>query len=135
MICEWCRTAFTPRRGGTPQIFCRAACRHAYHKAARQQCECEIAAGRLTVDAIRNGPAAAYTLAEGDEQPSSLRDIGPRDAAFPDEQARFLVAVPIYTIEALVGCGFLRPADQDELAAIMAALKRLGRAPDILRVT
>jgi hypothetical protein len=91
--------------------------------------------GRLTVEAIRNGVAAAYTLAEHDEQPSPLRDIRSRDAAFPDAQARFLVAVPIYTIEALVGCGFLRPADQDELTAIMAALRRLGREPDILRVT
>ncbi len=45
------------------------------------------------------------------------------------------MAVPIYTIEALVGCGFLRVADQDELVAIMAALKRLGREPDIVRVT
>jgi hypothetical protein len=73
MKCRWCATAFAPRWGGSPQTFCRAACRHSYHKAARQQCEREIAAGRLTVEAIRNGPAAAYTLAERDEQPSLLR--------------------------------------------------------------
>jgi hypothetical protein len=135
MNCRWCGAAFAPRRGGSPQNFCRAACRHAYHKAARQQCEREIAAGRLTVEAIRNGAATACTLAERDEQPSPLRDRGQRDAVVPDVLARFLVAVPISTIDALVGCGFLRSADQDELAAIMTALRRIGREPDILRVT
>jgi hypothetical protein len=79
MNCRWCGADFAPRRGGSPQTFCCAACRHGYHKAARLQCEREIAAGRLTVEAIRNGAAAAYTLAERDEQPSPLRDIGPRD--------------------------------------------------------
>jgi hypothetical protein len=135
MNCRWCSGAFAPRRGGSPQTFCRAACRHAYHKAARQQCEREITAGRLTVEAIRNGAAEAYTLAERDEQPSPLRDRGQRDAVVPDVVARFLVAVPLHTVAAMVGCGFLRPADRDELLAIMMAMRRIGREPDILRVT
>jgi hypothetical protein len=135
MNCRWCGTAFAPRRGGSPQTFCRAACRHAYHKAARQQCEREIAAGWLTVEAIRNGAAAAYTLSERDEQPSPLRDIGPRDAAFPDAQARFVVEIPVATIQGRVGLRWLRADQQNDLGAIMTALRRLGRDPAILHVT
>jgi hypothetical protein len=76
MNCRWCHAAFAARGGGSPQIFCGAGCRASYHKAARQWCEREIAAGRLTVEAIRDGAGAAYTLTPRREPPVPLPDIG-----------------------------------------------------------
>jgi hypothetical protein len=53
--CDWCGRPFIPRRGATPQRFCTSRCRASYHKATRQWCEAEIAAGRLTIGAVRDG--------------------------------------------------------------------------------
>jgi hypothetical protein len=80
--CSWCGAAFVPRRGGSPQSFCTAAHRAYYHRAARRWCEREIAAGRLTVAAIRDGPAAAYTLPGRQERLSGVPDQEPPDPAF-----------------------------------------------------
>ena len=67
MSCDWCGRPFIPRRGATPQRFCTSRCRASYHKATRQWCEAEIAAGRLTIGAVRDGAAAANTLAAIDQ--------------------------------------------------------------------
>jgi hypothetical protein len=48
--------------------------------------------------------------------------------------ARFLVEVPCSTIEGFVRFGFIRPNQQDDLAAIMGALRLLGRAPAVSRI-
>ena len=61
--------------------------------------------------------------------------IGSLDNALPEPVTRFLVEVPSRTIEAFVRFGFIRSNQQDDLAAIMGALRRLGQAPDISRIT
>jgi hypothetical protein len=85
-----------------------------------------VASGTLTVAEIRNDTSATRTLARSRERLSPLPDdIG---------LARFLVEVPCNIIEGFVKIGFIRPDQQDDLAAIMGALRRLGRAPSISRV-
>jgi len=52
----WCRCRFTPRStGGKRQVFCRPCCRRAFDAAGRRWVADAIAAGMLTVDALRNG--------------------------------------------------------------------------------
>jgi len=47
---------------------------------------------------------------------------------------RFLVEVECDTVTWLVRLGFIPPTERDDLAAIIAALKRIGRAPEISRI-
>lgn len=62
--CLWCGQAFTPRRdGGKRQMFCRSPCRRGFDAAGRRWVTEAIAAGVLTVDALKNGPAAMRALA------------------------------------------------------------------------
>jgi hypothetical protein len=63
--CPWCRKAFAPRRGGTPQRFCCSSCREAFWSALRRWGECAVAAGVLSLDQIRSGAAEACTLLPG----------------------------------------------------------------------
>jgi len=70
IICPWCRQAFQPRRGGSPQRFCRAGCRTAFWTALRWWGERAIAAGILTVADIRNSDATACTLLPGTIPPT-----------------------------------------------------------------
>ena len=64
--CGWCRKEFTPRRdGGKPQVFCRPACRRAFDAAGRRWVADVIAAGMLTVDALRDGAATTRALLPG----------------------------------------------------------------------
>lgn len=65
--CHWCSKDFAPRRGCALQRFCTPQCRAGYHKATRVWAEQEITAGRVTIEAIRDGAAVAYTGA-GDEE-------------------------------------------------------------------
>jgi hypothetical protein len=61
--CQWCEGAFAPRStGGKPQTFCRPACRRAFDAAGRKFVASEIAAGRLTVEALRNGAATTRAV-------------------------------------------------------------------------
>jgi hypothetical protein len=62
MICLWCATPVTLRRGGSPRKFCCARCRHEFHSCARRWAEAAVAAGALSVDVLKNGDPAAYTL-------------------------------------------------------------------------
>jgi hypothetical protein len=123
----WCDHPFEPRRGGSRQTFCRAACRAAYHKATRQWCKREIAEGRLSVERLRT---AAYTPGGGAEASlSGQSDLGPPNSALLEPVARFLVEVSRYKIEMLVTFGWLPEDQQHDLAAITAALRLLGQAP------
>jgi hypothetical protein len=115
-------------------MYCRAACRAAYHKAARQWCERAIADGRLTVEALRDGLPVAYTLPKGSEPPSPESGVGFLDEAFIEPVMRFVVDVPRYTVEGLIKLEFIQPDQQDDLFAVIAALKRLGRAPSVSRI-
>ena len=47
---------------------------------------------------------------------------------------RFLVEVKQGAIETCIYFGLLRPAEKDDLEAVLTALKRLGRPPVITRV-
>jgi hypothetical protein len=63
--CLWCQKQFEPRRGGSPQRFCRSSCRMAFWSALRRWGERAVAAGVLSLDQIRNGAAEACTLLPG----------------------------------------------------------------------
>lgn len=134
LSCLWCGCGFAARRGGSKKLFCSARHRADFHRATRQWCERDIAAGRLTVGNLRDGAAEPYTVAERDKQASLQSDTALGETTSSDPQARFIVAVSIYTIEALIRGGFLHPAERGEFAAIMTGLKHLGREPDVFRV-
>jgi hypothetical protein len=59
---------------------------------------------------------------------------GPPRTPFPCLMARFLVEVSRSTIEAFVRFGFIRPNQQNDLVAIMGALRLLGRVPAVSHI-
>jgi hypothetical protein len=132
--CLWCGGVFEPHRGGSPQTFCGAACRASFHREARRWCNRAIADGRLTVEALRDSVAAACTLPSGAEAPLSQSDKEPPESTPLNPMAHFLVELPLYMIELLVKFGWLRSNQQDDLPAIMRALRNCGLAPRISRV-
>lgn len=67
--CLWCENGFTPRRGGSPQLFCTAACRSSFHTAARRWAERSLIAGMLNTTDLRNGTEEACTLPPRKELP------------------------------------------------------------------
>ena len=89
--CLWCSRTFTPRRdGGKAQRFCRETCRRSFDAAGRRWIAGAIATGMLTVDTLRNGPAATRALLPGDilplpnipaEKPTPVAPAEPRDEA------------------------------------------------------
>jgi hypothetical protein len=94
-----------------------------------------IATGALTAEALKNSPAATRALSGRGDQPTPLPDIGSLENEFPDPVTRFLVEVPRHTIEAFVKFGWLRGDQQDDLAAVIGALRLLGQTPAVTRVT
>jgi len=71
--CAWCGGTFTPRAtGGHAQRFCRPACRRAIDAAARRWAAKALAAGILTVDALRNGAATTRALLPGGNSPAPV---------------------------------------------------------------
>jgi hypothetical protein len=133
--CLWCGKPFKPRRCGSPQIFCEAACRSAFHSAGRRWAERAIACGALTVADLRNGDPQACTLRERMEGDSSPGDTAPGNSARPDASVRFIVEVPCGIIHGLIfSFRYLRFDQRDDLPAIFAALDRLGRKPRITRI-
>jgi len=71
----------------------------------------------------------------GDRLSPLPEDTWSRDNALPYLLARFIVEVPCSTIEGFVRLGWLRGDQRDDLAAIMAALRRLGKVPAVSRIT
>jgi hypothetical protein len=133
--CPWCGRAFTPRAtGGHPQMFCEPACRRSFHAEARTWVLAELAAGHVAISKIKNRPAATRALRKSGDRLSPLPDTGSPENALPCLMARFLVEVPRSTIEGFVRFGFIRPKQRDDLAAIMGALRLLGRAPAVSRI-
>src|SRR5277367_1756234 len=104
-VCFWCGQAFTPRWGGSQQMYCRAACRAAYHKAAHLCCERAIADGRLTVQDLRNAATVPYTPPECSETALPLSDIAQGYTECPGALLRFLVEVERGTVASLVKLG------------------------------
>ena len=115
-------------------MFCRPACRRAFDTAGRRCVAQAIASGVLTVGALRDASAATRALRRWGEGRSPLPDIGSPANAFPEPMTRFLVEVPRSTIEAFVRFGFIRSDQQDDLDAIIGALRHLGQGPSILRI-
>lgn len=64
--CSWCDRSFSPRKGtgGSPQHFCGAPCRRAFHSAARHYVQKAIAEGRLTLADLRTLAHADLTRGE-----------------------------------------------------------------------
>ena len=77
--CTWCRSYFEPRSdGGRAQRFCRPACRRAFEAASRRFVAEAIAAGVLTVGALRNGLGATRALpSQGAMSASAVPHTGP----------------------------------------------------------
>jgi hypothetical protein len=131
--CRRCGEPFMPRRtGGHRQVFCSAGCRRAHDTAARATGRATIDAERATVPGIGSGLQPTRAL---QESPAPLPTIGPGNGAFREALAHFRVAIPVPVIEGLIKLRWLRADQQHDLLAILAAMKRLGREPDILRVT
>jgi hypothetical protein len=116
-------------------VFCSAGCRRVHDAAARATGRATIDAERATVPGIGNGAWPTRALQEREESPAPLPDIGAGNGAFPEALAHFRVAIPVPLIEGLIKLRWLRADQQHDLLAILAAMKRLGREPDILRVT
>ena len=95
--CLWCARPFRARRGGSRQTFCCSRHRHAFHSAARRWAETAVTAGALTVDHIRSGDAAAYTLLLNGaspapvSEPQNLTQVSPAER--PDEAGDLLFAL------------------------------------------
>jgi hypothetical protein len=137
-FCPWCEKGFTPRSdGGKPQLFCRPACRRHFDAAGRRWVAEAIATGVLPLDALRSGAAATRALCRsGDRLPRLPDNRGPPDNVLhAPPVTRFLVEVPEHTIWALVRFGWLRGDQQDDLAAVIGALRLLGQTPAVTRVT
>jgi hypothetical protein len=82
-ICLWCAAPVTLRRGGSP--------RHEFHSCARRWAEAAVAAGALSVDVLKNGDPAAYTLlprATSVVTPQHLGPVSPRaDSRFANQKS------------------------------------------------
>ena len=126
--CPWCKAPFRPRRGGSPQRFCGSKCRTEFWIALRRWGERAISVGILTIADIKNGDPAACTLAQ------DSANVAGGYVTPPIPLMRFLVEVECDTVTWLVRLGFIPPTKRDDLAAIIAALKRIGRAPEISRI-
>jgi hypothetical protein len=116
-------------------VFCSAGCRRAHDAAARATGRATIEGERLTIPGTRSEVPGTRALLQRPESPAPLPDIGPGNGAFPEALAHFRVAIPVPVIEGLIKLRWLRADQQHDLLAILAAMKRLGREPDILRVT
>jgi hypothetical protein len=68
-------------------------------------------------------PAAALSSGETD------------DPALPDAPARFLVEVSCSAVDLLVKGRWLRPGERDDVLAILLAMKRVGLAASVMRIT
>ena len=127
--CLWCQSPFTPRRGGSPQRFCRASHRVRFHAATRLWAERAVLSGILTVDAVRGGRLEACTLPGSREAPSPSPLT---DQPSPEPLKRFVVEIPQALINALIFREFaIVHYERDDLVAVLAALTRLGKKPTI----
>jgi hypothetical protein len=78
-VCLWCNDSFEPRRsGGKQQAFCRPACRRAFDVAGRRWVAEAIAAGVLTVDALKSGPASTRALGAAVASAAPVSEAAPQ---------------------------------------------------------
>jgi hypothetical protein len=131
--CAWCRRPYAVRRGGRGQRFCTPSCRRACHEAARAWALAELAAGRLTLDPIRNAAPATCAFARRAETPAPLPDSRPPDPALVAAlraRGALRLTVPIAPegIIALVAAGWLDRRACRDPAAVADALVELCNA-------
>jgi hypothetical protein len=132
LICPWCSEQFKARRGGSPQRFCSVRCRTAFWSALRGAGERALAAGTLSIDAVRNGRLEACTLVGREEAPLPCPKIGSTDQPFPEPLKRFVVEIPQVQIQRLVFAHFaICHHERDDLPKLLAALGRIGQKPKI----
>jgi hypothetical protein len=132
LVCPWCTTEFKPRRGGSAQRFCSGRCRTACWSALRRWGERAVAAGVLSIDAVRNGRPEAYTLHGTAKAPPPCAEIGSTDQPPAEPLKRFAVVIPEGLIETLIFRHFaICFYERDDLPALLAALGRLGHKPKI----
>src|SRR5438067_832334 len=84
--CLWCETAFEPRKCGSPQRFCAAKCRDAFHFGNRRFAEHAVLSGQLKVADLRNGSPEACTLLPAQEHRSDSRGHGSDENALSNAQ-------------------------------------------------
>ena len=138
--CPWCDRPFRARRdGGKRQVFCRTACRRAFHAAARNWVLAGLAAGHIAVSDIKNGLPATRALSgapiSSPPQPSSpaeaQEDRSDDFGRLLDEMDEIL-GEP--TIALLIRLRWLSRDRQKDHAAVMHALCRfVGHVLDITR--
>jgi hypothetical protein len=132
--CARCGGSFTPRRGGSVQRFCCRSCRIEFHTAARQQAAHDIAAGRAAGSENGSPVRAACTLPECENARAPYPRVAAAGEALYDRPMRFLVEVPASTVDGLIRLGLLGSGQREDLIAILTAVKRLGRQPDVYRI-
>ena len=81
-VCFWCSKRFAPRGDdGKRQVFCRPMCRRAFDAAGRRWVAEAIATGVLTVQELKNGPAAMRALGLAAASPPPEGEAPPQHAA------------------------------------------------------
>jgi hypothetical protein len=81
--CPWCGSPFKPerRRHGSAQRFCSTVHRHAFGTALRRWAVIELAAGRISIDALRAAQQSAYAPGNASgERVGTRREGGARSA-------------------------------------------------------
>ncbi len=136
LSCPWCDRPFQARRdGGKRQVFCRTACRRAFHAAARNWVLAGLAAGHIAISDVKNGPPTTRALSESANSPSPTPEGPPPrlvPAAAPkdlsDNFSRLLDEMDEIlgepTIALLIRLGWLAPDRQKDHAAVGRALSR-----------
>ena len=104
----------------------------AFWSALRGAGERALAAGTLTINAVRNGRLEACTLVGREEAPLPCSKIGSTDQPSPEPLKRFVVEIPQVLIQRLVFAHFaICHYERDDLPALLAALGRIGQKATI----
>jgi hypothetical protein len=136
LICTWCSEQFKVRRGGSPQRFCSVRCRTAFWSAMRRWAERALAAGTVSIDALRDGRLEACTLRGREEGPPPGPEIGSMEQPSPTPLKEFLIRIPLSLINSMifVRCE-LRHHEADDILALLTALARASQQPAITKTT
>jgi hypothetical protein len=137
LSCPWCDRPFQARHdGGKRQVFCRTACRRAFHAAARNWVLGELAAGHIAISVVKNGPPATRALPGSAISPSRDRhEAPPQQPAsaeeqdwLPDDFGRLLYEMDEIleepTIPLLIRLHWLARDRQKDHAAVVRGLTR-----------
>jgi hypothetical protein len=133
--CLRCNRPFVPRTtGGRRQVFCSVGCRRAHDAAARAAGRAAIEGERTAVPTVVSGLQPTRALQQQHEAPPPGLSEGAGDPALADALSRFLIQVPRDTVELLIRYRRLRPNEEDDVLAILIALRRAGLAATVTRI-